>query len=103
VQGSFGRGFSVSIDGHPIGTVRHQLNPRGQFAVAGATALSPGTHTVQLTSPGGDLYPGDGGHNRLLGPVVLDPATDSRAVRLLPAARWRDLCGRRLDWVESIR
>jgi len=102
VQGSFGRGFSVSIDGHPVGSVRHELNPRGQFDVAGATALSPGTHTIQLVRPSGSLYPGDGGRNRLLGPIVLDPATDNRSVRELPAARWRGLCGKRLDWVEAL-
>jgi hypothetical protein len=103
VQGSFGRGYRVSIDGHPIGWVRNELNPRGQFDVAGATALSPGLHRIELVRPSGSLYPGDGGRNRLLGPIVLDPATDNRSVHELPAARWRELCGRRLDWVEALR
>jgi len=103
VQGSFGRGYRVSIDGHPIGWVRNELNPRGEFDVAGATALSPGSHTIELVRPSGSLYPGDGGRNRLLGPVVLDPATDNRSVHQLPASRWRELCGKRLDWVEALR
>jgi hypothetical protein len=103
VEGSFGRGYSVSVDGHPIGSVRNELNPRGEFDAAGATALSPGLHTIQLVRPGGSLYPGDGGRNRLLGPIVLDPATDARVVQELPLSRWHELCGMRLDWVETIR
>jgi hypothetical protein len=58
---------------------------------------------MTLTRPTGSLFPGDGGRNRLIGPVVLDPATDARVVRTLPSSRYRELCGKRLDWVEAIR
>jgi hypothetical protein len=34
---------------------------------------------------------------------VLDPVSDARAVRQLPASGWRQLCGKRLDWVEALR
>jgi hypothetical protein len=103
VQGSFGRGFTVLVNGRRVGRVRNELNPRGQFALAGAVELSPGRHTLRLVRPSGSLYPGDGGRNRLLGPVVLDPQTDTRAVREITAPHWRDLCSLRLDWVESVR
>jgi hypothetical protein len=65
--------------------------------------LQPGRHTVLLVRPRGNLSPGDGGRDRLIGPVVLDPAGDSRAVRKLPNSAWRQLCGRQLDWMESVR
>jgi hypothetical protein len=103
VQGSFGRGYAVYVDNDLVGRVRRELNGRGQFASPGAAGLSPGRHTIRLVRPGGSLYPGNGGRNRLLGPVVLDPATDSRAVRVLPSASWHSLCGRNLDWVEALR
>jgi hypothetical protein len=103
VQGSFGRPVTVSIDGRRVGKVQHELNPRGQSDVAGQVSLGPGRHTILVVRPSGNLYPGDGGRNRLLGPIVLDPASDTRTVRELPATRWHDLCGRRLDWVEAIR
>ncbi|HEX6458358.1 MAG TPA: hypothetical protein VF032_05515 [Thermoleophilaceae bacterium] len=103
VQGSFGRGYTVYVDNELVGRVRRELNPRGQFASPGAAGLSAGRHTIRLVRPGGSLYPGNGGRNRLLGPVVLDPATDARVVRVLPSGRWRSLCGRRLDWVEALR
>jgi hypothetical protein len=103
VQGSFGRGFTVLVDGRRVGVVKNQLNPRGQFDSAGTVTLAAGRHTIQLVRPSGNLSPGDGGRNRLLGPVVLDPSTDARAVQTIPASSWRQLCGRRLDWIESLR
>lgn len=103
VQGSFGRATALVIDGRRVGTAKNELNPRGQFVSVGQITLPPGRHTIQLIRGTGNLYPGDGGRNRLLGPVVLDPSTDTRAVGQLPVSRWRDLCGRRLDWVEAIR
>jgi hypothetical protein len=103
VQGSFGRPFTVIVDGRRVGEVGNELNPRGQFALAGNVSLGGGSHTIQLVRQRGSLYPGDGGRNRLLGPVVLDPAGDSRVVKRIPASDWRQLCGRRLDWIESVR
>jgi hypothetical protein len=103
VQGSFGRRVTVRIDRRRVGEVKGELNPRGQSIAAGEISLSPGRHTITLTRPTGSLFPGDGGRNRLIGPVVLDPATDARAVRTLPSSRYRQLCGKRLDWVEAIR
>jgi hypothetical protein len=92
------------VDGHRVGTVQHELNPRGQYLEAGAIALSPGRHTITALRPGRLLfYPGDGGRNRLLGPIVLDPASDTRTIRRLPISQWRSLCGKSLDWVEAIR
>ena len=103
VQGSFGRGYTVLIDGRRVGEVKNQLNGRGQFAMAGTVTVAPGRHAIQLVRPSGNLSPGDGGRNRLLGPVVLDPSSDARTVKEIPASNWRQLCGRRLDWIESIR
>jgi hypothetical protein len=103
VQGSFGRRVTVRIDGRKVGDVKGELNPRGQSIAAGTITLSPGRHTMTLSRPAGSLFPGDGGRNRLIGPVVLDPTTDTRAVRTLPSSQWRRLCGKRLDWVEAIR
>jgi len=90
-----------------VGVVKNELNPRGQYVPAGTIALTPGQHTLTLThaahSLGGLLRAGDGGDTRLLGPTVLDPASDTRVVRQIPSSRWHDLCGKRLDWAEAIR
>ncbi len=103
VQGSFGRGYTVYVDNQRVGRIKHQLNGRGQFASPGGVGVSPGRYTIRLVRPGGSLFPGNGGRNRLLGPIVLDPATDMKRVRFAPSSAWRSLCGKRLDWVEALR
>jgi hypothetical protein len=102
VQGSFSRGFTVFVSGRRVGSVRNALNPRGEFAPAGALRLSPGRQTIRLVRPGGSLAPGNGAAE-LLGPIELQPATDSMAVQTLPSSRWRELGGKQLDWVEALR
>jgi len=90
------------VSGRRVGSVRNALNPRGEFAPAGALRLSPGRQTIRLVRPGGSLAPGNGAAE-LLGPIELQPATDSMAVQTLPSSRWRELCGKQLDWVEALR
>ena len=101
LQGSFSRGFTVSIDGRRVGSVHNALNPGGDYESAGSVQLAAGSHQLTLARPKGNLSPGSGAAE-LLGPVVLAPANGSPAVETLPAARWHDLCGRRLDWVEAL-
>ena len=104
VSGSFGRGYQVSVDGRRIGDIRYQLNPRGQYGHVGELTLARGRHVVMLARGGGDLRPGNGGANRLLGPVVLSPAAaQSRTVRYIEPRRFEELCGSELDWVELVR
>jgi hypothetical protein len=103
LEGSFGRPFTVVIDGHVVGKVGNELNGRSQYAFVGHIPLGPGTHTVQIVHPTGNLAPGDGGDGRLLGRLVLDPANDTRVIRELAPSDWRQLCGQNLDWVESVR
>lgn len=102
VEGSFSRGFTLAIDGREVGSVHHELSPRGEFALVGETELQAGRRTITLVRPGGSLAPGNGAAE-LLGPVVLDPATGTRAVQTLPSSRWRELCGQQLDWMEALR
>jgi hypothetical protein len=104
IQGSFGRGYDIRIDGKPAGKIKYELNPRGQYGLAGTVTLAPGRHVVTLVRGGGDLRPGNGGGNRLLGPVALSPVgSEARAVRFSRSRDPRILCRRALDWVELVR
>jgi hypothetical protein len=103
IEGSFGRGYRVSIDGRTVGSVRYQLSGPRQYASAGSVRVAGGGHTLILLRPGDDLRPGNGGRHRLLGPIVLAPEKDaSRAVRIVPPRHWRSLCSKRLDWIEIV-
>ncbi len=106
LEGSFGRGFTVYLDGRRIGKVAYRENyPGGHERVATVT-LRRGLHHIRLFSGGGDLRPGNGGSQstlRHVGPLELSPpANESRTVRFVDPARAAALCGRSLDWVEIV-
>jgi hypothetical protein len=104
IGGSFGRGFRVSIDGRPQGSVAYELNGRDQYQSIGGLSLSSGKHVITLVRGGGSLHPGNGGEIRSLGPVVLEPlAARRRTVDFVRARDAASLCGRELDWVEAVR
>jgi hypothetical protein len=92
---------TVSVDGHPAGEVRAQLENQGEYVRLGAARLGPGPHAVGIEFAGPDLHPGSGGVAGPIGPLVLSSAdaADVRLVAIDPGDA-RQLCGRRWDWVE---
>ena len=57
--------------------------------------------TLHFSGP--DLHPGSGGAVFPIGPLVLSTAAGDAPVTVVSAARARELCGKRLDWVEAVR
>lgn len=102
VGGSFRGRLSVSIDGRTVGVARHRLNNAGQYVGMGSARLVAGPHLVRLDYENSDWHPGSGGEAFPLGPLVLSRQTAALPVRHLPPSRARELCGRRLDWIESL-
>ena len=80
-----------------------ELGPPGSFVRVGATELPAGPLPVRIARPGNNLEPADGGTNRFVGPLVLDPVTDAPVLRYLAPRDAGTLCGRRLDWLEVVR
>jgi hypothetical protein len=104
VQGTFDRAVPIWVGGRRVGRAGpRELGPPGSFVPVGGTQLPPGPVQVRVVRPGDNLAPGDGGTNRYLGPVVLEPAGPAPQVRYLAARDAHSLCGRRLDWVEAVR
>jgi hypothetical protein len=105
LEGSFGRGIQVSLDGRKVGEVAYRLNGRGTAEHIATLELRAGRHTVTLNRGGGSLRPGNGGSAmRLIGPAALTPEdTGAIAVQTMAPADWRDLCGAQLDWAEAVR
>lgn len=102
VQGSFGRGYEVSVDNRPVGELRNHLSGRNQYALSGRIRLATGAHAITLERGGGNFRPGNGGL-RMLGPIAIVPRRDDRSVRTVDAREARSLCGRSLDWIEIVR
>jgi hypothetical protein len=100
--GSFRRTITALVDGHQVGSLRHQLNNTGQWTPLGKTRLTAGTHHVELRYGGSRLAPGSGGFPFAMGPLVLSTETADLPVTLVPSANARSLCGQRLDWLEAL-
>ncbi|TMK39909.1 MAG: hypothetical protein E6G56_09715 [Actinobacteria bacterium] len=99
VRGDFPRRVLASIDGRTVGQV-YGVNTPGQWLQAGSVALSSGSHPVELRRPGGGLRPGDGA-DETIGPLALQLQTPA-TLQWLAVDRWRSLCGRALDWIETV-
>jgi hypothetical protein len=91
------------VDGRRVGVARHLLNNYGFYVPLGETELERGVHRLELRFEGAGLHPGSGGRPTPVGPLILSSSesSEARLVRL-PARRARELCGRRLDWVEAV-
>jgi hypothetical protein len=103
VGGSLPGELTASIDAQRIGAARDELQYSGGFVRLGYVNLSAsGRYEVRLHYSGRDLHPGSGGIPASVGPLVLSAEPDNPPLLHVPAADYRQLCGRRLDWVEAI-
>jgi hypothetical protein len=103
VGGAVRGSLELEVDGHRVAGVRHQLNHNGQFVPLGNVTLDAGPHTVTLRYEEQLLRPGSGGSPFPLGPLVLAKDTIDSPVLHVPTQRARELCGKKLDWVEALR
>jgi hypothetical protein len=94
---------SVAIDSRTIGSRRAELNWPGLYTDLGSTPLAAGEHDVEIRYRPGGWRPGSGGKPFSFGPVELSLVGPRDPVSRVPASRAQTLCGRRLDWVESLR
>jgi hypothetical protein len=99
VLGTFGRGADVIIDGQRVGHAE-DIQPPGQYSLAGETELTAGTHRLVVRRGGGNLLPGNG-RDEGYDAVVLEPVAEPELERV-QAGDAESLCGRRLDWIETV-
>ena len=116
LDGSFGRGFEVTVDGRRVGAVEHELSVLGGYAHVADISLTVGIHTFGFSYPHANLLePGSGDENlrpsrggvategfTWLGAVALQPESPpSELIELAPQDATQ-LCGRPLDWIELV-
>ncbi|MEJ7893771.1 MAG: hypothetical protein WKF94_14150 [Solirubrobacteraceae bacterium] len=104
IEASVVRELSVSVDGKLVGVVERELSPHDAATPIGTVSLEAGRHDVELVHGGGGFEPGNGGRNRLIGPVYFTPAADPAGgeVAYVEPADWRSVCGEHADWVEAV-
>jgi hypothetical protein len=106
LEGSFGRGFDVSVDGQHVGRIKDELSVSSRFFHIADVYLGPEEHTLAFTYPHPDLTPGSGdsGFSVLtsLDAIALVPQSPpSELIGASPQQAAR-LCGRPLDWIELV-
>jgi hypothetical protein len=98
---------TVLVDGRVVGHVSHELNWPNRYMYIADVDLAEGSHRMTLRYDAGGLPPGVSGERRVdrfyLGPVVIGRKPPALPVVTLPAAQARELCGKRLDWIEAMR
>ena len=101
-EGNTGRALQATVDGRPAGTVTSDSGGDGNVLQFDTVALSVGPHVVRFARGGGNLGPGDAALTNIRA-IALEPVADeAHAVRSVPIGDWRTLCGRQLDWVETV-
>ena len=98
VQGSFGHGLEIAIDGARVGSVRDHPNFEGLWNRFGRARLAAGEHEVELRYGGLNLRPGSDAPQRL-GPVALVPRNPAPRVTDVSPRTAERLCSRSLDWL----
>jgi hypothetical protein len=101
VRGAFRRELELSVDGRRVATRRHRLSHSGHYEPLGEVDLAQGSHRLEARYRPAELAPGSGGAPLPLGPLYVVEPADPR-VDVVPPARAGRLCGKRLDWIESV-
>jgi hypothetical protein len=105
LDGSFGRGFDVSVDGEHLGRLKNELALFSQMAYVhlADVFLEPGVHTFVFTYPHADLTPGSGNQEfTSLSGITLQPKSPASELITVAPAQAARLCGRPLDWIEMV-
>jgi hypothetical protein len=107
LQGEIMPAVSVSVDGRPLATIAGQLSGVATDPETMAplrVRLAAGLHRLTITRGSSSLLaPGSGG-SAILNSIFLTPvgAGGQATLHVTPAARWRSLCGARLEWIEIV-
>jgi hypothetical protein len=101
--GSSRGSVEIEIDGEKVASGGRELDHADAYRQLGEVRLEPGRHEISLAYTNSSLAPGAGGNPFAIGPLIVSPATaaDSR-VEIVDGADADSLCGRSLDWIETL-
>ncbi len=93
-------GLVIGLDGEEVVSERANVENVGALDPLGATEIPAGKHELTLSYSGADLRPGSA-ERAEIGPLLLEePGGEPDLLTVSPSA-YRQLCGRRWDWVEA--
>ena len=103
LNGTFGRGLEITVDGQKLATLRQEVGTVG--VRAGTVRLASGTHSFTYTYPEVSLRPGSRDRMQLttLASVALLPMNQKPQIVDVPASQAGRLCGQTVDWIEIVQ
>jgi hypothetical protein len=107
LQGEIMPAVQVSVDGRQLASISGQLTGVATDPDTMAplrVRLAAGRHRLTITRGASSLLaPGSGG-SAILDSIFLTPigAGGQPTLHVTPTARWRSLCGQRLEWIEVV-
>ena len=92
----------LSIDGREVGSERARIGNVGEYEPLGRVRLPAGTHRLEVEYEGASLWPGSAVQPWEIGALVLEaPEQGDLGTVTVSPGDYRQLCGRRWDWVEA--
>ncbi len=106
IEGQLMPEVHIGLDGHRIGSIAGQVGGTSltqQVMTPLSVKLAAGAHRLAIQRDASGLAPGEGGWADIRA-IYLTPAGAGSMAQLVrvPAAHWRSLCSRRLEWVEAL-
>jgi hypothetical protein len=103
LQGAFSRRVELWVDGRQVASQSFELGTPEQDVSFGTLTLRAGTHSISIYAPPDGLSPGVALVNQTIGPLTFARLPERDGVAEAAPSAARQLCGRRLDWVEIVR
>ncbi len=100
VQGSFGPGFSHSVDGYPTGRQREELGTQDGWQPLGSFVAGGKASVLLRATPTSRLQAGNA-RGDLVGRTVYLPSAGAKLVVVKPSGLSR-YCDRNVDWIEVL-
>ncbi len=95
-------GLDLILDGEKVASERGVVENAGALEPLGRVRLAPGKHRLTLDYSGAGLSPGSALYPYEIGPLELDaPAKGDLGTVTVRPEDYRQLCGKRWDWLEA--
>lgn len=99
LQGSFGPGVRLFVDGQPKADVLQDLGLPSQWFAMGEFTAGERTNFQLVSLERSPLLTGSD-HHELVGPLVVTRADEEPRVERVPPGELDRFCGREVDWIE---
>lgn len=100
VQGSFGPGFRLNVNGNPLGDIQDDLGTQDGWQ-PGETFVADRNYAFGLNGLSQSLLRAGSARDDLIGATAFVPTSRDQLI-VTTAAKMAKYCGRNIDWVERV-